>query len=57
MTVQEGLNTSSFRWKALVYDFLTHLRDFLDAGSQEYQATLLKLARMHTEFGLSAPGE
>jgi hypothetical protein len=44
MIVQEGLNSSSLRWRALVYDMFENLRRFLDRGSTEYRQSLMKMA-------------
>ena len=44
MIVQEGLNSSSMRWRALVYGVFEDLRRFLDSGSTEYRRRLLALA-------------
>jgi len=45
MVVQEGLNASTMSWRALVYDFLDHLRRFLGNGVDDYKATFVQLAR------------
>jgi hypothetical protein len=46
MIVQEGLNASDFRWRALVYDFLSHLLQHLQTGARDYQLSFVKLAGM-----------
>ena len=46
MTVQQGLNASTLSWRALVYDFLEALRRFLDAGSDDYKLSVVKLGRL-----------
>ena len=46
MIVQEGLNASHFRWRAIVYNFLSEMRNFLGDGSRDYEETLVKLGVM-----------
>ena len=46
MIVQEGLNASHFHWRAIVYNFLSEMRNFLEDGSRDHEATLVKLGLM-----------
>jgi hypothetical protein len=43
MIVQGALNQSSFRWRAVAYDFLDHLMKHLGEGSMDYGFTLQKM--------------
>ena len=55
MTVQEGLNQSSFQWRRVVYDFLYHLMQHLDDGSRDYQRTFMKIGKMASTMELCHP--
>ncbi|HOF41472.1 MAG TPA: DUF5677 domain-containing protein [Candidatus Hydrogenedentes bacterium] len=44
MIVQDGLNASTYSWRAVVYNFLDDMLHFLDTGSNQYQQQVLKLA-------------
>lgn len=46
MIVQQGLNSSTLSWRALVYDFLDHLLKFLGTGSENYKISFLKLSSL-----------
>ena len=46
MIVQQGLNASRFRWRRIVYNFLSEMRNSLEDGSRDYEETLLKLGEM-----------
>lgn len=46
MIVQQGLNASHFRWRAIVYNFLSQMRKFLEDGSRDHEATLVTLREM-----------
>jgi hypothetical protein len=43
LIVQEALNQSSFRWRAVVYDFLGQLMSHLENGSMEYGLAMQKV--------------
>jgi hypothetical protein len=44
MLVQEALNVSKLRWRALVYTFLDQIREFLSTGNPQFHATLRDVA-------------
>lgn len=44
--MQQGLNASTLSWRALVYDFLDDLRNFLDTGADEYKNSFIKLGSL-----------
>lgn len=52
MIVQEGLNSSTLSWRAIVYDFLDHLLEFLDTGDETYKISFSKLSKL---FGENVP--
>lgn len=44
MLIQEGLNASSVQWRAIIYDFIDQLREFLnDDKSLKFQETFYKI--------------
>lgn len=45
MLVQEALNVSRMRWRAIVYDFLDHVREFLRSGDLQFHVTFYRVAR------------
>ncbi len=45
MLIQEALNISDMRWCAIVYDFLEHVRLFLESGDQKFQLTMGKISQ------------
>lgn len=49
MVVQEGLNTSTPRWMALIYNCLAGLRQLIGTGSTDYRAHLATLAAASKE--------
>jgi hypothetical protein len=55
LIVQEGLNKCSFRWRAIIYDFLDHLLDHLQTGSLEYGQTLGKIIYAGAKFDFCKP--
>jgi hypothetical protein len=56
MVVQLGMNASTLRWRAVVYDFLDELRDFLGTGSDTFKVTFVKLGRaLQQGLELAAP--
>jgi len=56
MIMQEGLNASSLRWRALVYDCVADLRLFLDKGALERMLSFVRLGRMiESGMTLSSP--
>jgi len=52
LLIQEGLNTGTLEWRAVVYDFLNHFIALLGSGSQEYKTTLAKMIAMRERAGL-----
>jgi len=45
--IQEGINASSMKWRAIIYDFLDQILKFLgDANNLEFNATLYKIGRI-----------
>lgn len=52
LVVQEALNVSEMRWRAIVYDFLSQIRVFLGTGDTQYQATMYKIGKAWPEFQL-----
>lgn len=55
MLVQEALNVSRMRWRAIVYDFLDQIRNFLETGDQQFHATFYRIGRAWPDFGLCEP--
>ncbi len=55
LIVQEGLNRSNFKWRAIIYDFLDHLLDHLQTGSLEYGQTLKKMTYAGADFNFCEP--
>jgi len=55
LLTQEGLNASSLRWRAIVYDFLEHCMLLLASGSQEYLKTFAKIASLGSDFEWCQP--
>ena len=51
MLIQQGLNSSTFSWRSLVYDFLDDIRLMLGTGSEVYKISFVKLCKM-TEQGM-----
>lgn len=49
MVVQEGLNASTLRWMALIYNCLDELRQLIGTGSTEYRSRLATLAAASKE--------
>ncbi len=49
MILQEGLNSSSLCWRAVVYDAIGGIRDFLLAAAPEHHLPLAKVSMMFTE--------
>lgn len=43
MVVQEGLNSSNFAWRRIVFDFLDDLKSMLGTGSEYYKNSFLKI--------------
>jgi hypothetical protein len=46
MMVQQGLNASSLRWRALVYNILEDMRRFVGTGEDKYSPRLAELVRL-----------
>ncbi|MFY4727465.1 DUF5677 domain-containing protein [Nitrospira sp. BLG_2] len=55
MLVQEALNISSMRWRAIVYEFLSQIRIFLETGDPRFQETLYKIGQAWQSFELCEP--
>jgi hypothetical protein len=45
MIVQEALNVSRMRWRAIVYDFLDQMRVFVRTGDPQFHETFYKIGR------------
>jgi hypothetical protein len=52
LIVQEALNVSEMRWRAIAYNFLSQMRVFLGTGDKEYQITMYKIGKAWPEFQL-----
>jgi hypothetical protein len=50
MLVQEALNISKMRWHAILYDFLGHVRLFLDNGDEQFLMTMRKIGQAWPDF-------
>jgi len=57
MLVQEALNVSGMRWRAIVYDFLDQIRAFLGTGDSQFHVTLSTIGRAWPGFQLCEPPE
>ena len=55
MLVQEALNVSRMRWRAIVYDFLDQVRGFLKTGDPQFHATFYKIAKAWPDSQLCEP--
>ncbi len=55
MLVQEALNASKMRWRAIVYDFLDQIRTFLATGDPMFQVTMYKIGRSWPDVQLCEP--
>lgn len=55
MLVQEALNVSTMRWRAIAYDFLDQIRVFLGTGDPQFHVTFYKIGRAWPEFELCGP--
>jgi hypothetical protein len=55
MLVQEALNVSTMRWRAIAYDFLDQIRVFLGTGDPQFQVTFYKIGRAWPEVELCEP--
>jgi hypothetical protein len=52
LLVQEALNVSKMKWRAIVYDFLNQIRTFAGNGDAQYLTTMYKLGKAWPEFNL-----
>ncbi len=55
MLVQEALNGSTMRWRAIVYDFLDQILESLRSGDQQFQTTMSKIIGAWPDFQLCDP--
>ncbi len=55
MLVQEALNVSKLRWRAVAYDFLDQIRRFVGTGDPQFRATFSKVAKAWPAFELCEP--
>lgn len=55
MLVQEGLNVSRLRWRAIVYDFLDQIRTFPESGDRKFQLTMYEIGSAWPDFELCEP--
>jgi hypothetical protein len=53
MVVQTGLNGSGLRWRAIVYDALEQIRQYVGGDCTDYAATLKRLLFAEAAIGLS----
>lgn len=58
MLIQEGLNASTMKWRAIVYDYLDQLRTFLGGRDNiEYRLTFYKMGSNWPNFTLCKPDD
>lgn len=50
--MQEALNSSSLRWREVVYTFIEEIRSFLQTGSRDFGMTFLKSGKVWPEWEL-----
>lgn len=50
MLLQEGLNASKYKWRAIVYNFIGQCRSSLDTGSEDHLNTLVTLISQGPEY-------
>jgi hypothetical protein len=50
--IQDGLNASSLQWRAILYDFLSNCRIFLQSGDKEYLTTFVKIGSLGPDIDL-----
>jgi len=55
MLVQEAFNVSQMRWRAIAYDFLDQIREFLGTGDPQFHVTFYKIGKAWPEFQLCEP--
>ena len=55
MLVQEALNVSNMRWRAVVYDFLDQIRGFLRTGDLKFELTMYKIGQSWQTSPLCEP--
>ena len=55
MLVQEALNVSRMRWRAIVYDFLDQVRRFLRTGDPQFHTTFCKIGQAWPDIQLCEP--
>jgi hypothetical protein len=56
MLIQEALNVSSLKWRAIVYDFLDQVKRFAGDASPEMHGTFYKIGKAWPDFELCSPG-
>jgi len=58
MLIQEGLNASTMKWRAIVYNYLDQFRTFLvDKNNLEFGNTLYKIGKNWPGFTLCKPSD
>ena len=57
MLVQEALNVSAMKWRAIVYDFLDQVNRFAGEGSPDLHLTFYKIGKAGPDFELCSPAE
>jgi hypothetical protein len=55
LLVQEALNVSALRWRGIVYDFLTQVRDFLASSNPLYRHTMYRIGKNWPSIQLCEP--
>jgi uncharacterized protein DUF5677 len=55
--IQTGLNASSLRWRAILYDFIDHCLSALKNYNQNYRFTLAKITNFERDFQWCEPRE
>lgn len=52
LLIQEGLNSSNFVWRRLLYDFLDDVFSFLKTGSKDYLSSFVKICKLGPDIDL-----
>ncbi|MGO2474516.1 MAG: DUF5677 domain-containing protein, partial [Vibrio litoralis] len=46
MIAQNVFNYSSFQWRAVLWNFIEHIRDAISTGDKEYMLTYMKIVKL-----------
>ncbi|MCU7999419.1 DUF5677 domain-containing protein [Shewanella sp. SM95] len=49
MITQNVFNYSSFKWRAILWDFIEHIRNAIDTGDKEYMLSYMKIVKFKQE--------